>query len=157
TKIIATVGPASASAEMLRDLALAGADLFRLNFAHGEYEWLTDVVGRIRDVSVETRRPIGILADLSGPKIRLGELPAEGLICREGATVEFVREPDPGNPSRLTSTYERLIDDLNPGNRVLLADGIVGLRVVEKPSQDRVVCEVERAGMLRSRQGINLP
>jgi pyruvate kinase len=157
TKVIATVGPACASPDRLRDLASAGVDVFRLNFAHGELDWLDGVIQTIREISAELQRPIGILADLSGPKIRLGELSAEGFVCRDGATVEFVRGSGPAPPGCLTSNYEPLVDDLQPGNRVLLADGIVGLRVVEKVTRDRVKCEVERPGTVRSRQGINLP
>src|SRR5262245_55870129 len=97
TKIVATVGPACAKIEQLRDLARAGVDLFRLNFAHGEHEWLAGIVRDVRQISEEIGRPIGMLGDLSGPKIRLGELPEEGLVCREGANVEFARHPDAKN------------------------------------------------------------
>jgi len=158
TKIIATVGPATATADQLRELMMAGVDILRLNFAHGTHAWMQDVVASIRSVSAELERPIGILADLAGPKIRLGDLPAEGICCREGGVIEFVREPDPTDPTRLTSTYARLIDDLQPGDQILLADGTVCLRVVEKPAEnDRVVCKVEREGRIGSKQGINLP
>ena len=75
TKIVATVGPASADATMIRELIGAGVDIFRLNFAHGTHEWLADVLGHIRRISKELESPIGVLGDLSGPKIRLGELP----------------------------------------------------------------------------------
>ncbi len=90
TKIIATVGPACATQQQLKELALAGVDIFRLNFAHGNHDWLADVVQAIRDVSRELKRPIGILGDLSGPKIRLGLLPEDGLCCMNGGIFEFV-------------------------------------------------------------------
>ncbi|MEX2288608.1 MAG: pyruvate kinase [Planctomycetaceae bacterium] len=158
TKIIATVGPACASVESLRELALAGADLFRLNFAHAEHDWLAGIVGSIREISAGLRRPIGILADLSGPKIRLGEVSDGAIECTEGSRFEFVREPGLAGPTRLTSNYEGLIDDVGPGDRILLADGTVSLRVVEKPpGGERIVCVVERPGVIRSRQGITLP
>lgn len=156
TKIVATVGPASARKEQLKSLALAGVDLFRLNFAHGEHDWLEQIVRWVREVSEETGRPIGLLGDLSGPKIRLGELPDDGLCLIEGGRVEFVRKPTGGNLPQLTCTYERLIDDVNVGDRILLADGTVGLRVVEKAA-DRAVCICEQPGCVRSRQGVNLP
>jgi pyruvate kinase len=130
TKIIATVGPACGETGQLRELVTAGVDLFRLNFAHGSHDWLQGVVASIRRVSQELGQPVGILGDLSGPKIRLGELSEEGLVCREGERFQFVRAPDAADPTSLTSTYERLIDDLNPGDRVLLADGTVAMRVV---------------------------
>lgn len=158
TKIVATVGPASASHEKLTELVLAGVDVFRLNFAHGSYEWFQQVVGWIRQVSEEQQQPIAILADLAGPKIRLGELPAEGYRCRQGAHVEFVRELDPRRTDQFTCTYHRLIDELRPDDRVLLADGSVSLRVTEQhPEEGRVVCEVVQPGLVRSRQGVNLP
>lgn len=158
TKIIATVGPASESAEQIRELVEAGADLFRLNFAHGDHRWLEGILKNIRQVSKELGRSIAVLGDLSGPKIRLGELPEEGFCCQAGGRFEFIRHPDPGDPTRLTCTYGSLIDDLQPGDPVILADGTVHMRVVEKPEgEDKVVCIVEQAGCIRSRQGINLP
>jgi pyruvate kinase len=158
TKIVATLGPASSSPERLRELVAAGADVFRLNFAHGNYDSHALVVGHIRALSKELQRPIGILGDLSGPKIRLGELPEEGFRCRIGERVEFVRTPDPARPELLTCTYEPLIDDLRPDDRVLLADGTVVLRVESSdPAAGRAVCLVEQGGLVRSRQGVNLP
>lgn len=158
TKIIATVGPACGNIKALRELAMAGVDLFRLNFAHGEHNWLAGIAASIRAISAELGRPIGILGDLSGPKIRLGQLPEEGFCCNQGGRFEFVREPDPDDPTKLTCTYEALIDDLRVGDRVLLADGVVALRVIEKPpTNDRIVCICEQAGCIRSRQGVNVP
>ncbi|MBI3866261.1 MAG: pyruvate kinase [Planctomycetia bacterium] len=158
TKIIATVGPASASRDTLRELVTAGADVFRLNFAHGDHAWLAGIVATIRDISRELERPIGILGDLSGPKIRLDELPGGVIHCRAGEKYEFVRTPDPARPDRLTCTYDKLIDELNVGDRVLLADGTVSMHVIEKHgAEGRVVCRVEQSGDIRSRQGLNLP
>jgi pyruvate kinase len=158
TKIIATVGPACETREQLRDLIAAGVDLFRLNFAHGEPAWRNAVLESIRAAAHELERPIGILGDLAGPKIRLGELPVDGVRLADGAAVEFVRNADPNNPEKLTCNYERLIDDLKVGDRIMLADGLIALRVVEKPaSNDRLVCRVYQPGLVRSRQGVNLP
>ncbi|HUG90762.1 MAG TPA: pyruvate kinase [Planctomycetaceae bacterium] len=158
TKIIATVGPACGSRDQLQELVEAGVDVFRLNFAHGQYDWLAGIVEDIRTVSEELERPVGILGDLSGPKIRLGELPEGGVTCHAGQQFQFVRDGRADDPTQLTSTYDRLIDDLSPGNRVLLADGTVSMRVVGKHAgEGRVVCVVEQPGTLRSRQGINLP
>jgi len=158
TKIIATVGPACETEEVLRNLVAAGVDIFRLNFAHGAHDWLSRVVQSIRTVSQDLHRPIAILADLAGPKIRLGALPEGGVACAEGATVRFVRQPVPDDPTAFTCTYDSLIDDLRIGNRLLLADGSVALRVTEKsPDGSEVKCLVEQPGVVRSRQGINLP
>lgn len=158
TKIIATVGPASRSPEVLQALVQAGVDVFRLNFAHGKHDELAEVVSRVRQISTSLKRPVGILGDLSGPKIRLGELPNGSLFCNLGDLLEFVKQPDPSNPRRLTSTYEPLVDELEVGDRVLLADGAVTLSVTETyPAEGRAVLRVEQPGEIRSRQGINLP
>ena len=158
TKIIATVGPACATLDCLRDLVTAGVDVFRLNFAHGTHDWMRRIVNSVRQVSAELKRPIAVLGDLAGPKVRLGPLPDEGLDCREGERYHFAREPDPDDRNTLTCTYDQLVDDLRPGDQILLADGTVGMRVVEKHlSEGRLVCEVERPGVIRSRQGLNLP
>ncbi|MBB01706.1 MAG: pyruvate kinase [Rubinisphaera brasiliensis] len=157
TKIIATVGPANASRERLLELVKAGVDVFRLNFAHGQYDWLEEVVATIRDISDELNQPVGLLGDLAGPKIRLGELPDEGVECAFGQEFVFVREDMPFDGVHLTSTYEHLVDDLQPGHTVLLADGTVGMEVIERESDDKIRCRVDRPGTVRSRQGINLP
>jgi pyruvate kinase len=162
TKIVATVGPATGTREKLGELVEAGVDVFRLNFAHGSYDWFAQVVQWIRQLSAENGRPIAILGDLSGPKIRLGILPEEGLRLRHGTTVEFVRQGSGARldaiPPQLTCTYEPLVDDLRPGDRVLLADGTVSLRVLEQDSvAGRVLCEVVQSGVVRSKQGVNLP
>ncbi len=158
TKIVATVGPACGTVEKLEALVRAGADVFRLNFAHGSHAWLSEIVGLIRAISTKLNRPLGILGDLSGPKIRLGELPNGVVECIAGARIEFVRTADPDHPNHLTCTYEALIDDLVVGDLMMLADGAVSMRVVEKPAtNDRVICEVVQPGIIRNRQGINLP
>lgn len=158
TKIVATVGPASRSPEMLRRLILAGVDVFRLNFAHASHEELATVVADVRTISAELGRVVGILGDLSGPKIRLEELPGGSRELTAGERVEFVRTADPDRPDRLTCTYDPLVDELHVGDPVLIADGTVTLRVIEKhESEQRVVTEVEQGGPIRSRQGINLP
>lgn len=156
TKIVATIGPASATPEVIGELIEAGVDIFRLNFAHGTHEWLDGILKHIRAVSEQLDRPVGVLGDLSGPKIRLGELPEGGVDCRDQAIFTFGREPNPDDPHWLTCTYESLIDDLNVGDRVVLADGTVGMRVSAK-HPDSIVCCVEQPGRIRSKQGVNLP
>jgi len=158
TRIIATVGPASESVETLRELVISGVDIFRLNFAHGEYSWLSDLVRKIRQVSAELDCPIGILGDLSGPKIRLGEIPGGEIVCNEGASFRFIRGVTSEEATDLTCTYDSLIDDVKPGDRILLADGTVAMVVLEKDSDMAWVrCQVIQGGRIRSRQGVNLP
>ncbi len=158
TKIIATVGPACGSREQLKKLAITGVDIFRLNFAHGSHDWLDGIVRSVRVIEEEIGRPIGLLGDLSGPKIRLGELPEEGIMCQAGETFEFVHEADPDDPRKLTSSYDALISDVRVGDRLLLADGTVWMQVIEKPEDgQRIICQVQQPGLIRTRQGINLP
>lgn len=158
TKIIATVGPACGDRAMLRELILAGADIFRLNFAHGSHDWLAKTVELIWELGLELGRPVGILGDLSGPKIRLGELPNGEVNCVEGEELTFVRGRPPQTANELDCTYEALIDDVELGDRILMADGTVQLRVLETDSVAGFArCVVVGSGVVRNRQGVNLP
>ncbi|MGB7343138.1 MAG: pyruvate kinase [Pirellulaceae bacterium] len=156
TKIVATVGPACSEVSQLAQLINAGVDIFRINTAHGSRAAHTEVLENIREASLQTGFHVGVLLDLAGPKIRLGELLQEPLVCDFGAKLTFVRGNTPTQPHELTSTYETLIDELDVGDRVMLADGTVALKV-EQVTKDQAVCRVTASGEVRSRQGINLP
>jgi pyruvate kinase len=156
TKIVATLGPASRSEEALRGLLTAGVDVFRLNMAHGSIAEHEASLGRIRKLSDELARPVGVLADLAGPKIRLGELPGGAVECVEGESIRFIRGNEPGGPGEFTVTYEPLVDELAVGDSVMLADGTISL-VVEERHADSVRCRIVQGGVVRSRQGVNLP
>ena len=156
TKIVATLGPASSSVEQIASLLAAGVDVFRLNMAHGGPAEQEVRLSAIRAASESIGRPAAVLTDLAGPKIRLGEIPRGLLECHAGETVRFVRSPDPSCPTSLTTTYEPLLDELAIGDRVLLADGTVSL-VVESVDAEGAVCRVVQPGIVRSRQGVNLP
>jgi len=155
TKIIATVGPACREVEQLAALVRAGADVFRLNMAHGDPHEQQSLVDRIRQVSRELNQPLAILVDLAGPKIRLGELPGEGIFCRLGDEF-FIVSGAPQAPNELTATYEPLVRELSAGDLIMLADGTVAMRV-EALKPDRARLRVVQQGTIRSRQGINLP
>jgi pyruvate kinase len=155
TKIVATIGPASESPAMLERLARAGADVFRLNCAHGDKTWHDTLAQRIHAVSQAADKHLAILQDLAGPKLRLGELPGGVLSCTLSQRLRFVRQPS-GAAGELTCTYPELVDDLRPGDSVLLADGSVALRVVAT-QPGLAEAEVTLAGEIRSRQGINVP
>jgi pyruvate kinase len=156
TKIVATLGPASSDPAKLAELIEAGVDVFRINTAHGKREDHQAAVDRVREASRQANCPIGILVDLAGPKIRLGELPGGSVTCKTGDELTFLRGETPGQPGQMTATYETLIDELDPGDRVMLADGAVELRV-ESKTADTALCRVVQGGTFRSRQGINLP
>jgi len=155
TKIVATVGPACRAPERLRELLEAGVDVLRLNMAHGTTQDQAAVVDDIRAISRDTGTPVGILVDLAGPKIRLGEVTPDPLECQRGDLFRFVRG-EPRSPGELHCNYERLIDELDPRDRLMLADGTVEM-VVQEKHPDHVICRVTSPGTLRSRQGINLP
>jgi pyruvate kinase len=124
--------------------------------AHGEREEHIQAVADIRQASRNVDRPVGILVDLAGPKIRLGALVQDPMPCEEGAEFRFIRGETSFSPFDLVSTYPTLVDELDVGDRVLLADGVVGMRVVKKMA-DAAICRVDIAGEIRSRKGINLP
>jgi len=156
TKIVATVGPACGRLEQLVELIQAGVDVFRINTAHGDREEHDARVRLIREASRRADQLVGILVDLAGPKIRLGELPGDRFQCEPGDRVRLVRGQRPAGPGELTTTYPALLDELEVGNRVVLADGTVSL-VVEQLEPDAATCRVVQGGVLRSRQGVNLP
>jgi len=162
TKIVATIGPACDGEEKLAELILAGVDVFRLNMAHADHRQQDVRLAAIRAAAARTGRTVGVLVDLAGPKMRLGELPGGELLCRTGDHVRFVRQTEStaqaGKPDvpELTTTYEPLIDELQVGDRVMLADGTVSL-VVENVSKNAAECRVVQSGLIRSRQGVNLP
>lgn len=156
TKVVATVGPACDQTEKLAELIRAGVDVFRINTAHGSIADHEAKVSAIREASKITDTPIGILLDLAGPKIRLGELVADPLQCDVGMTLTFLKFGEPQSPTELTSTYPKLIEELSFGDCIMLADGLVSL-IVETVDDERAVCRVTSAGEVRSRQGINLP
>ena len=156
TKIVATLGPASRSEEAIRGLVEAGVDVFRLNMAHGSIEEHAESLAHVRRVSEELARPVGALADLAGPKIRLGELPGGAVDLVEGEHVSFVRGTESHGPGEFTVTYEPLVDELSVGDSVMLADGTISL-VVSERNAAFVRCRVIQGGTVRSRQGVNLP
>lgn len=156
TKIVATVGPACRDEDKLVELIDAGVSVFRLNMAHGSLEEHTETIDRIRRASATLDIPVAVLVDLSGPKIRLGELPDGKVECELGARYDFIRGEEAAAPNEFTCTYEGLVDELKPGDTVMLADGTVSM-LVQKKTADRVECCVTQRGDVRSRQGINLP
>lgn len=157
TKIVATVGPASQTPEVLAELVKAGVNVFRLNMAHGGSDWHDRVLSAIRRVERDRGKPIGVLADLSGPKIRVGEIESGGVYLEMGAKVRFVNDPaDVQTATDLTTTYDQFFGDIQVGDSILLSDGGVRLRALEKNTHE-IICVVEQAGAITSHSGINLP
>jgi len=155
TKIVATIGPAVAEESILKGLIAAGVDVFRINTAHGDRREHQARLEQIRRAATELGQPIGVLVDLAGPKIRLGELPGGQLECSSDDRFRFVRGR-PAGPGELDTTYEPLVDELSEGDRLMLADGTVTV-LVEAVGDDWAQCRVVQPGVIRSRQGVNLP
>ena len=156
TKIVATVGPASASLETLQAMIEAGVDVFRLNFSHGSHAGHAEFFANIRAAADRVGRHVAVLADLCGPKIRAGRF-EEGFIDLEqdSEVVVTVRAVE-GRPGLIPCEYEALADDCEPGDRILLDDGKLELSVIASNDQD-VRCRVVHGGRLSDRKGINLP
>jgi pyruvate kinase len=158
TKIVATIGPSSRDPDVLRELFEAGVDVFRLNFAHGTPDEQAEVVRRIRAVAEEVGREAGIMGDLPGPKLRLGELEGDVAVLHSGSTVVMRGETNgtPGNDRRLIVEWDGFAKAVRVGDPVFLADGRVRLSVTSV-SGGEVTCEVEAGGAVSSHQGVNLP
>ena len=155
TRIIATLGPASSSPEVIQALA-AQVDVFRLNFSHGTREGHAEVYHRIRAAAAAVGRPIAVLADLCGPKIRVGRFPEGGIDLEPGAEVVVTVANRTGGPGLIVSEYRDFARDVGPDSRVLLDDGRLELRVLEVQGDD-VRCVVVQGGRLLDRKGMNLP
>jgi pyruvate kinase len=156
TKIIATVGPACQETETLAQLIQAGVNVFRLNMAHGDMESHTLMVERIRSAAKQVHRPIGILADLAGPKLRLGQLAEHEIECETGDTLMLRRGRKASLQNELVSEYENLLDEIQIGDKIIIGDGTICLEVTQR-NQDEATLWVIDGGTIRSRQGLALP
>jgi pyruvate kinase len=155
TKIVCTLGPATDSPEGIKALLEAGMDVVRLNFSHGDRESHRRTIRRIREVGRSASHDVGILQDLGGPKIRLGELPEGGVVLEAGTTVDL--GPEGGDAAGvLPVSYPYLVEDVGVGEQILLADGLIELEV-QRVKKDRLVCRVVNGGTVTSRKGVNLP
>ena len=155
-KIVATVGPASQSKEILKELIYAGVNVFRLNFSHGDHETHAAVIERIRELNDEMRVHTSILQDLQGPKIRVGQVENGEVFIQPGQELIITNEEMVGTAEKVSTVYKNLPKDVKEGDMILIDDG--NLELFVKYIQDNeVVCEVKYGGSLKSRKGINLP
>ncbi len=157
-KIVCTLGPASSSQEMLERLLAAGMDVVRLNFSHGTHAQHKELIEKIRAASLKVRKGVGILGDLQGPKIRTGRLEKGEILLVEGTEFSITTdETVPGTEKIVSTTYGHLAADVNVGDRILLDDGLLELKVLSTDKQKLVRTEVVHGGPLRNNKGINLP
>ena len=155
-KIVCTIGPASGDVPMLRELIEAGMDVARLNFSHDTQANHAEVHHAVRRIAADRRRPVAVLADLQGPKIRLGAFASGPVRWETGDRITITTEPVVGDHDRISTTYDGLADDVRPGDRLLVDDGKVELRVVDVEEAD-IRCLVTHGGPVSDHKGISLP
>ena len=155
-KIVATVGPASAAPEMLKALFLGGVDTFRMNFSHGTHDDHAKVYRAIRSLEKETGRPIGILQDLQGPKIRVGTIRNGKIIVEAGETIRFVRSGADGDRTSIPLPHPEIFAAMAPGQHLLIDDGRVRVRATGV-GDNHMDAKVINGGVISNRKGVNLP
>ena len=157
TKIIATLGPASTSPEVLLELVKAGVDVFRLNFSHGSHEMHAATVDKIMELKRKYNSNVGILADLQGPKLRVGKIENDGIDVKDGDILTFVNEPCVGTMEKIYMSYQSFAQDVKVGEEVRIDDGKLVFEVVETNKVDTVKLKALFGGRLSSNKGVNLP
>ncbi len=157
TKIVATVGPACSSYNGLLELAKAGVDVFRLNFSHGTHAEHLEVINHITVINRKYGFHCGTLADLQGPKIRIGNIEEKEVMLHNGAEIVFTSDKVPGNAERVYMSYENFPKEVEAGERILLDDGKLVLQVISTDREREVRLKVIHGGMLSSKKGVNLP
>ncbi len=156
TKIVATLGPATDSREMIRELSISGVNVFRINFSHANYENVTRIVAEIRAMNADLGHNVAILADLQGPKLRVGNM-GEGVELKVGDTFTFTTNKCEGSQERAYMTYKKFPKDVNVGEKILVDDGKMSFEVIETNGVDEVKTKVLVDGVLHSKKGVNLP
>ncbi len=156
TKILATLGPATSSVEQIKNLIYAGIDGVRLNFSHGDFNFFEKLYENIHLTCVEEKTPLAVLIDLQGPKIRIGELAEPSVQINENDIVEITTENIIGTKNRISTTYKDLPKDAEIGNLILIDDGLIRLKIIDK-TENSVFCKVLNNGLLKPRKGMNLP
>ena len=157
TKIVATIGPASSSYEVLKNMILAGVDVCRLNLSHGDEGLQKNVIDIIRQINKEINTTVSILVDLQGPKIRIGEVEDNHIILENGSEVIFSTIDCIGTPKRLCINYQNFPADVAIDDKILIDDGKIVLRVIGTNRSNEVTAQVESGGVVSSRKGVNLP
>jgi len=156
TKIVCTIGPVSESEDMLKNLIIAGMDAARLNFSHGDYNEHGEKIKLIRKFSEELDKPIAIIQDLQGPKIRVGEVENNKIYLKDGEEIALTPKETLGNEKLLFINYPYLLENINVGERILIDDGAIELKVIDK-KDDKLICGIIHGGCLSNHKGVNFP
>lgn len=157
TKIICSIGPASSSVDIMEQLVNNGMNVARINFSHATLEEKETVIGTIKEVRKRTGKTIAILYDTKGPDFRTGMLKTEFINLIEGNTITITKDNILGTPKRITVNYKDVLDDIPIGNKILLEDGLLELKVIEKTKNNDLVCKIINGGKLGHKKGINVP
>ena len=156
TKIVCTIGPASETPEVMEQMIRAGMNVARLNFSHGDFAGHRKVIENLRASACRAGRRVAIMADLPGPKIRIGQFAKEPIQLKSGDAFTLTTERIAGDGNRVSVTFDPLLKAVKPGDTVFLNDGFIQLEVVKVEGKE-VRCRVRVGGELRSRKGLNLP
>lgn len=156
TKIVATLGPASWHKDVMIEMIAAGVNVFRVNFSHGDHDTHRNTIRLIKEINEEFNHKIAVLADLQGPKLRIGDV-EEGAVINPGDTLTFTTNKVDGTAELVYMNYAQFPSDVNAGERILLDDGKLMCEVVETNKKDTVVTRVIQGGPLKSKKGVNLP
>ena len=157
TKIVATIGPSSNSKPVLKKLILSGMNVARLNFSHSSYKEHEKVIDSIRVLSKELDKPVGILLDLQGPKIRTDTLKnGNPVLLKKNKTIQITSKQVSGDADIVSTTYKNLSKDVKKGDKILIDDGLIELKVLST-TKDTITCKIISGGRLKEHKGINLP
>ncbi|WP_305306147.1 pyruvate kinase, partial [Romboutsia ilealis] len=156
TKIVCTLGPASDKEEILRELVKSGLNVCRFNFSHGSHEEHKERMDLVKKIREELGQPVAILLDTKGPEIRTGNFEEPEVLLEEGQKFTITMKDVVGDKEICTVSYKGLVNDVVPGDTILIDDGLVGLKV-EKIDDDDIVCIVENSGIVKNHKGVNVP
>lgn len=156
TKIIATIGPACSTIELIEQLVRSGMDVARINCSHGDHKFIETIISRVREVSKKLNQSVGILLDLSGPKLRTQAIVNGPVQLKAGEKFTITTRKVDGSNTIVGTSYSKLAGDVNPGDRILIDDGLIELQVLSKTETD-VECHIVNDGLLKDHQGLNLP
>jgi pyruvate kinase len=157
TKIVATLGPACSNKSVLKDMILEGLNVCRLNFSHGSYDDHANSIKMIREINEELGLNVAILADLQGPKIRTNEMENNGVLLEVGNEIKIITDKVLGNAVRFSINYQKLPQDVSPGEKILLDDGKIMLEVITTNGKTEITCKIVQGGILSSKKGVNFP
>ena len=157
TKIVATLGPACSSKSVLKEMIMEGLNVCRLNFSHGSYDDHANSIKMIREINEELGLNVAILADLQGPKIRTNEMENNGVLLEVGNEIKIITDKVVGNGGRFSINYQKLPQDVSPGEKILLDDGKIMLEVIATNGKTEITCKIVQGGILSSKKGVNFP